>query len=76
MSKMGNYVLEEEEAGRLEFNGSEYVKTENTWDLYDQLELAEKTENTWDLYDQLELAEFELQSAFTHWQNIKDRINK
>jgi hypothetical protein len=44
----------------LEFNGSEYVKTENTWDLYDQLELAE----------------FELQSAFTHWQNIKDRINK
>jgi hypothetical protein len=60
MSKMGNYVLEEEEAGRLEFNGKEYVKTENTWDLYDQLELAE----------------FELQSAFTHWQNIKDRINK
>lgn len=60
MSKMGNYVLEEEEAGRLEFNGSEYVKTENPWDLYDQLELAE----------------FELQSAFAHWQNIKDRINK
>ena len=60
MSKMTDYVLEEEEAGRLEFNGSEYVKTENTWDLYDQLELAE----------------FELQSVFTHWQNIKDRINK
>ena len=34
------------------------------------------TTKTWDLYDQLELAEFELQSAFTHWQNIKDRINK
>jgi hypothetical protein len=60
MSKMTDYVLEEEEAGRLEFICSEYVKTENTWDLYDQLELAE----------------FELQSAFTHWQNIKDRINK
>lgn len=34
------------------------------------------TNNSWDLYEQLEKAEFELISALEHWKELRNKINK
>jgi len=34
------------------------------------------TDNSWDLFDQLERAEFELIVALEHWKELREKINK
>jgi hypothetical protein len=49
-----------EDKGEVEFDGHQYVHTNNLTDIFEQLERAE----------------FELDLALTNWKDIKDKINK
>jgi hypothetical protein len=60
MSKTTDWVLDMEDRGEVEFDGHQYVHTNNLTDIFEQLERAE----------------FELDLALTNWKDIKDKINK
>jgi len=59
MSRTTDWVLEQEDAGTIVHNGTQYVRTNDSEDIYDRFERAE----------------FELDLALTNWSTLRDEIN-
>lgn len=60
MSRTTDWVLEQEDAGTIVHNGTQYVTVEQSEDIYDRFERAE----------------FELDLALSNWKELRDRINR
>jgi|LWDU01.1.fsa_nt_gi hypothetical protein len=57
MSRTTDYILEQEDAGKLYFDGTQYRKVHPSG-----------------IHEELEQAEYELMSAYNHYEELKNKI--
>lgn len=65
MSKTTDWILEQEEAGKIYFDGEKYVREVD----------VQLTKFNPDVYEMFEMAEHELKVAFNNWQQLRNKIN-